>query len=301
MSTRRNIFVLSGGGSRGAGQVGMLRTLWAAGVTPDVLVGGSVGAINACFLGSHPSADGVEELAGSWLEVSQEALCGRRRSIVINVARRRPYLFSSDRLRRLVSDWVPTYHLENLAIPVRVATTDLATGRAVHHDHGYIPDLLAASAALPAIFPPVVLGGPHGPVTHVDAGVAENVPLSGAAAVARAGDRVWALDVTRAPTNPRALRTPLDVLLASLGASVRNRDEPTFPPGVDVVRCKLDPGFDCGPVFDFSHTAELIQLGVVAAATALEAASSPSPVTSPAPAPAPAPAPSPEQSVELVA
>ena len=289
MSTRRNIFVLSGGGSRGAGQVGMLRALWAAGVTPDVLVGGSVGAINACFLGSHPSADGIEELAGSWLEVSQEALCGRRRSIVINVARRRPYLFSSDRLRRLVSDWVPTYHLENLAIPVRVATTDLATGRPVHHDHGYIPDLLAASAALPAIFPPVVLGGPHGLVTHVDAGVAENVPLSGAAVVARAGDRVWVLDVTRAPTNPRALRTPLDVLLASLGASVRNREEPIFPPGVDVVRCKLDPGFDCGPVFDFSHTGELIKLGEGAAATALEAASSPSPVPSPAP------------SVELVA
>ena len=254
----------------------MLRTLWAAGVTPDLLVGGSVGAINACFVGSHPDAAGVEKLAASWLEVSEESLCGRRRGVVVNVARRRPYLFSSDRLRRLVSEWVPTYHLENLAIPVRVATTNIATGRPVHHDHGYIPDLVAASAALPAIFPPVVLGGPDGPVTHVDAGVSENVPLSGAADLVRPGDRVWVLDVTRTAPTHRTLRSPLDVLIASLAASVRNRDEPTFHPDAGVVRCKLDESFDCGPVFDFSRTAELIKLGEGAAATALEAASSPS-------------------------
>lgn len=276
MSARRNLFVLSGGGSRGAGQVGMLRALSAAGVTPDLLVGGSVGAINACFVGSHPGAAGVEELAANWLDVSEEALCGRRRGVVVNVARRRPYLYSSDRLRRLVSGWVPTYHLENLAVPVRVATTDLATGRPVHHDHGYVPDLLAASAALPAIFPPVVLRGPDGPATHVDAGVAENVPLSGAVDIARPGDRIWVLDVTRVPSTPRTLRTPLDVLIASLVASVRNRAEPAFHPDVEVVRCKLDEGFDCGGVFDFSHTAELIRLGEEAAETALETASSPS-------------------------
>jgi NTE family protein len=274
MSASRNIFVLSGGGSRGAGQVGMLRGLWAAGVTPDLLVGGSVGAINACFVGSHPDAAGVEDLAAHWLEVGEEALCGRRRGVVVNVARRRPYLFSSDRLRRLVSGWVPTYHLENLSIPVRVATTDLATGRAVHHDHGYIPDLVAASAALPGIFPPIVLRGADGPVTHVDAGVAENVPLSGAVGIARPGDRIWVLDVTRTVSTPPALRSPLDVLIASLVASVRNRQEPSIHPDVEVVRCKLDEAFDCGGVFDFSHTAALIELGEEAAATALPAASS---------------------------
>jgi NTE family protein len=273
MSTRRNIFVLSGGGSRGAGQVGMLRALWSAGVTPDLLIGGSVGAVNACFMGSHPTAQGAEDLGDLWAEMSEESLCGRRRGVVVNVFRRRPYLFSSDRFRRLVADWVPTYHLENLTVPVRIATTDIATGRAVHHDHGYIPDLLAASAALPAIFPPVVLSGPDGePTTHVDAGVAENVPLSGAVDVVRPGDRIWVLDVTRRPTTPRTLRNPLDVLIASLSASVRNREEPTFPEGVQVVRCKLDEGYDCGAVFDFSHTPELIRLGEEAATAALGSA-----------------------------
>ena len=57
--SRRNIFVLSGGGSRGAGQVGMLRVLGDAGIVPDVLVGGSVGAINACFVGLAPDPGGA--------------------------------------------------------------------------------------------------------------------------------------------------------------------------------------------------------------------------------------------------
>lgn len=270
MASGRNIYVLSGGGSRGAGQVGMLRALAAAGHSPDLLVGASVGAVNSCFVGSHPTADAVDLLAERWLEMDETSLCGSRRDAVVNVARRRPYLFSADRFRRLVSQWVPTYHLENLAIPTRIATTDILTGRAVHHDQGWIPDLLAASAALPGLFPPVVLKGVDGPSTHVDAGIAENVPLSGALDLARPGDTVWVLDVTRTPSSPRTLRNPLDVLIASLVASVRNREEPVFAPGVDIVRCRLDESFDCGPVFDFTHTEKLFELGEQAVEAALD-------------------------------
>jgi NTE family protein len=273
VATRRNIFVLSGGGSRGAGQVGMLRALHEAGITPDLLIGGSVGAINACFVGAHPGAQGIEDLASVWRKMSEESLCGRRRGVVINVARRRPYLFSAERLRRLVSEWAPSHRLENLHTPVRIATTDISTGRPVHHDAGYLPDLIAASAALPAIFPPVLLNGPNGPTTHVDAGVGENVPLSGALGIAQPGDRVWVLDVTRAPATHRTLRNPLDVLIASLSATMRSREEPRFPAGVEIVRVKLDETYDCGAVFDFSHTDELCRLGQQAAEAAIEALS----------------------------
>lgn len=269
MAAPRTIFVLSGGGSRGAGQVGMLRSLWAAGITPDLLIGGSVGAINACFVASHPTADGIEDLAEHWLGMSEATLCGSRRDAVLNVARRRPYLYSSARLRTLAAAWVPTFHLENLAIPVVVATTDIATGRAVHHDHGYVPDLLAASAALPGLFPPVTLRGTDGPVTHVDAGIAENVPLTAALRVATPGDRIYVLDVTRVPQTARVLRNPLDVVIASLVAAVQNREEPAFAPGIEIVRCKLDESYDCGSVFDFSHTATLFRLGAEAVEAAL--------------------------------
>ena len=79
------------------------------------------------------------------------------------------------------------------------------------------------------------------------------------------------LDVTRTPPTHRILRNPLDVLIASLSASVRNREEPQFPAGAEVVRVKLDEAFDCGPVFDFGRTEELFRLGEEAARAAIAA------------------------------
>ena len=118
--------------------------------------------------------------------------------------------------------WLSVDRLEDLAVPVRIATTDLTTGRPVHHDTGNITELICASTALPAVFPPVVLDGPTGPITHVDAGIAENLPMSGAYGLARPGDTIYALDVTKTPL-PRNLRNPLDVLIAALVATVRNQ------------------------------------------------------------------------------
>jgi predicted acylesterase/phospholipase RssA len=43
-------FVLGGGGSLGAGQVGMLRALAERGITPDLVVGTSVGSVNGALL-----------------------------------------------------------------------------------------------------------------------------------------------------------------------------------------------------------------------------------------------------------
>src|SRR5215831_8057791 len=59
-------FVFTGGGSLGAVQVGMLRTLLAYDVRPDFVVGSSVGAINASYFAAAPSADGVAALARIW-------------------------------------------------------------------------------------------------------------------------------------------------------------------------------------------------------------------------------------------
>jgi NTE family protein len=269
-SARRNIFVLSGGGSRGAGQVGMLRALLAAGVVPDQIVAGSVGSLNGCYLGVDPTPARVEQLAEVWAAMRASTLTGPRRSMVANLATMRPYLFSNRALRQLVARLVSTHRLEDLAVPVRVATTDLLTGLPAHHDTGYLPDLLCASAALPGMLPPVRLAGGR---AHVDAGVAENVPLSGVAGVAAPGDRVWILDVTKCPNQLRQLRTPVDVLVAALAGSITNRPAASVPAGVEVVHLKLDEAYDCGPVFDFSHTATLIRMGEQAAheSLALEA------------------------------
>ena len=196
-------------------------------------------------------------------------LTGPRRSALGNLARLRPYLFSNDALRRLVARLVPVNRVEDLAVPVRIATTDLTTGGPAHHDAGHLADLLCASAALPGLLPPVTIGPAGARRAHVDAGVAENVPLTGVVGLARPGDRVWVLDVTKRPEQLRQLRTPVDVLVAALAGSITNRPIATFVPGVHVVRLKLDERYDCGPVFDFGHTATLVRMGEQAAMAAL--------------------------------
>lgn len=64
-------FVLSGGGSRGAMQVGALRALVEAGCHPDLVVGTSIGAVNGTFLAVHGFTHrGVENLVRCWEQLS---------------------------------------------------------------------------------------------------------------------------------------------------------------------------------------------------------------------------------------
>jgi NTE family protein len=64
-STGGTAFVFTGGGSLGAIQVGMLRTLLSHGVWPDFVVGSSVGAINASYFAAAPNLDGVARWSAS--------------------------------------------------------------------------------------------------------------------------------------------------------------------------------------------------------------------------------------------
>ena len=65
----KTAFVFSGGSSLGAMEVGMLKALVEAGVTPDFVVGTSVGALNATYFAFHPNLEGVLELEKIWLSI----------------------------------------------------------------------------------------------------------------------------------------------------------------------------------------------------------------------------------------
>ena len=65
-TTRHTAFVLGGGGVLGAVEVGMLRALLEAGITPDLIVGTSIGALNGALLATEPSLGVIERLEGLW-------------------------------------------------------------------------------------------------------------------------------------------------------------------------------------------------------------------------------------------
>jgi NTE family protein len=258
----RNVFVLSGGAARGAVQVGMMEVLLEHGIVPDAFVGTSVGALNAAFMGWRADLDRVRDLRRRWLRLdTRDIFPGGTLTRMAHLVRQRPYLFSSAALQRVISDWVPTRNLEDLRTPVRVVTTPLAGDTAVYHRHGDLNLLLRASAAVPAVFSPVHLPESCGhPGLHVDGGVADLVPISGAADLAPT--RVFVLDAT-VPARLPAGRTPIDVLVASLSVATRVRPGPDLGPGVAVHRMSTP---DLGArMTDFSRTAQHLADGRAAA------------------------------------
>ena len=62
----RTAFVFAGGGSFGAIQVGMMHSLAAHGVSADMVVGSSVGALNGAFYAGDPTLNGVLRLETIW-------------------------------------------------------------------------------------------------------------------------------------------------------------------------------------------------------------------------------------------
>ncbi|MEU0035441.1 patatin-like phospholipase family protein [Streptomyces sp. NPDC006333] len=64
-------FVRQGSGSRGAAQVGALRALTRAGITPALLTGSSGGALNGVTFATDPSIEGIDRLEAPWLNIKR--------------------------------------------------------------------------------------------------------------------------------------------------------------------------------------------------------------------------------------
>ncbi|MEO7369446.1 MAG: patatin-like phospholipase family protein, partial [Ilumatobacteraceae bacterium] len=101
---RRIAFVLSGGGSLGAMQAGQLRALFEAGITPDLVIGVSAGALNGAAIAHRPNVETTEQLAAIWRDLRRDYVFrGSRAERAWHVARRHPHLYRSDGLVDLVN------------------------------------------------------------------------------------------------------------------------------------------------------------------------------------------------------
>jgi len=170
----RTAFILSGGGARGALQVGALRALMEAGIRPDIVIGTSIGAWNGAWLAYRPTAEGVASIAAAWRSVHIAGVLlghtrplqrppGAQRGLLMLVAARRvsrghPSMFSNIGPQRLLERFVGDLTFEDTAIPFRVIVTDLTHGTRVALKSGPLIPAILASSALPGIFPPVRIG-----------------------------------------------------------------------------------------------------------------------------------------------
>jgi NTE family protein len=266
----REAFVLSGGGSLGAAQVGAMRALLEAGIRPDLMVGCSVGALNAAFLAVDPTPARLSELESVWRSLAREDVFGRGRAL-LHAVRRHDHLYEPEALQALVRSWVPLRDLADTAVPCHVVTTDLERGQPAWWSAGDPVQVLTASACLPALFPPVRLGDS----LHVDGGVTAPVPVE--RAVELGAYRIWVLDVTGGSLGRTGARmTALDVLLQSFAISRLQLDRPVTGLRADqhVVRLRRP---DLGPLEmrDFTQTPRLMAAGYAVAQEALAASREP--------------------------
>jgi NTE family protein len=172
----RTAFVLAGGASLGAMQVGMLRALFERGIRPDLLVGTSAGALNAAYIASRPqTAETANELADVWRLLRREdAFPVHPPTLIGGLSNNRDHLVPGRPLRGLISRHLQLERLEDADVPLHVVTFDLTSGHEVRLSEGPALGAVLAAAAIPGVLPPVRWGER----LLVDGGTVNNNPIS---------------------------------------------------------------------------------------------------------------------------
>jgi NTE family protein len=207
-------FVLAGGGSLGAVEVGMLQALLEHGERPDFVVGASAGAINGACFAAEPTLAGVAKMAATWSALRREHIFPLGMRSLLALLLRRDHLVGSHGLRRLLEAHLPYRLLEHAALPIHVVATELASGDEVLLSEGPAVDAVLASAAIPGIFPSVSIGGRE----LVDGGITNNTPIS--AAIRLGAQRVLVLPTGFACALKRMPTTIIGKALHSLSLLV---------------------------------------------------------------------------------
>ena len=234
--------VLGGGGARGAAHIGVIRKLKELNIPIDYVAGTSMGSLIAALYATGMNADELDRTIRSleWGDLFNDdtrradrpfrrkrdddlALfgpklgVGRDSSLLPRGAisgQKISFLFES-----LVRDRVQVDNFDDLPIPYRSVTADIATGRTVVLDHGNLALAMRASMSVPGVFDPVELSG-H---LLVDGGIVNNVPVDVVRAMG--ADRLIVVDVG-SPLTPRdKLGNLVSVVVQMSSLLIRNNVE----------------------------------------------------------------------------
>jgi NTE family protein len=161
---------LGGGAARGFAHIGVMRTLLAHGIVPDVIVGTSIGAVvGGCYAAKE--MDNLE----SWART----LTVRGVLSYLDISLSGSGLISGGHLANQLESGLKDSRIDDLPIRFAAIATEFNTGHEIWLTRGRLSDALRASYALPGIFPPVLIGGRW----LVDGALVNPVPVSAARAL----------------------------------------------------------------------------------------------------------------------
>jgi NTE family protein len=247
-------FVLQGGGSLTATQVGMLRALTEHGIVPDLVVGSSAGALNAVAFAGDPTASGVDQLEELWLSIRRRHVAPASITALLKALRgRSDGLVTNAALRRLLESRLGISTLSQTRIPVHVMATDRHSGRAVILSDGDVVSALLASAAYPGLYPPVRIGARD----LIDGGVAADIPVLQAEALGATVSYI----LPAAVDDDIPARGPLPLAYRALGQILESVSRRDIAAAQGQVLMLPAPTSTAAHPVDFRDTARLITQG----------------------------------------
>jgi NTE family protein len=171
-SIRRPVIglALGGGAARGFAHIGIIRTLLAHGIIPNVVVGTSIGAVvGGAYASGH--LDALEDWARS--------LQPRNILSYLDIRLNGSGLIGGARLAAEIEAAMGQVLIEDLPMKYATVATEVRTGHEIWLTHGPMVDAMRASYALPGIFSPVLVGDRW----LVDGALVNPVPVSAARAL----------------------------------------------------------------------------------------------------------------------
>lgn len=263
---RQLAFVLSGGGARGALQVGALKALLEAGIRPDMLVGTSIGGVNAAFLALRGiTLQSVEELVAAWDDAARaDLLPANYLWLTVRSLLGRPSTSQAHRLSDFFAAHgvAPELHFGDIrGVRLVLVATDMNAGGTalfgLDPTDSVLEGLLASTA-----LPPWVMPMERKDQLLIDGGMLSNLPIE--PALLAGATEIIALDL-KDPREAQALPQGIAPFLARLIYSVEQRQQHlelalASARHVPVTHIRL-LGDAYVPVWDFASTDELICRG----------------------------------------
>ncbi len=170
----KKALILSGGGARGAFQIGVWKYLKERNWTPDLVCGTSVGAINAVAIGAGMPFDRLFEI---WTSYHRPMIYRfRMLRFLANLVLNRPLkpVMDTGPMRKMVTRHLDIDALRKSRIEVIITAVNLLTSRLhLFNQHVIDVDHVMASSAMPILFPWQHIDGEP----YWDGGVMANSPL----------------------------------------------------------------------------------------------------------------------------
>jgi len=266
MMEKCTAFVLGGGGSHGALQVGAMRAFLEAGIAPDLLVGTSIGAVNAAGMALWGvDEQGVESLANAWGKVADAQLLDSRVSqLIVRAMLGRP----SDRARQKAEDFFVSHGFSRglrfsmiHGVKLALISADIETGQPIiygKNPEDSILEGLLTSIAIPPWFVPFSKEGQ----IIMDGGALSNLPIE--PAVQMGAMEIFAFDLDDSSTIPSENLSISQYLQKYVHAVSRRHVmlETAYAEaqGVPVHRMNFT-GLANMPIYDFSKYQPLVEAG----------------------------------------